>query len=219
MLRPTIMAIRARPRPPSAQGSPISGRLETATDVDFFKVDVTSSSTLFAATDSGRVGDPGYPTRYRRENRKLGLHLVEQRRLRLGVRRSRTAASAELYVRVSGSFATRYDVAVWLIDTNESDTSFDIELRYLGTEPTAAQRNTIRAAADDWEASSPAASRSVSSSTRAGNVRTTIRPPSGTTSTTFGSTSDWSVSTGSAGPWPSPDPARGGSADCRSSAT
>ena len=44
------------------QGSPISGRLETATDVDFFKVTVTSDSILIAATDPGKaeVGDPGY---------------------------------------------------------------------------------------------------------------------------------------------------------------
>ena len=133
------------------QGSPISGRLETATDVDFFKVDVTSSSTLFAATDSGRVGDPGYPTRTVVRIESSGYTSsndddFDSAYVDLGLQ-----ASAELYVRVSGSFAMRYDVAVWLIDTNEPDTSFDIELRYLGTELTAAQRNTIRAAADDWE--------------------------------------------------------------------
>ena len=134
-----------------AQGSPISGQLETATDVDFFKVNVTSSSTLFAATDSGKVGDPGYPTRTVVRIESSGYSSsnnddYDRAYVDLGLQ-----ASAEIYIRVSGSFATRYDVAVWLIDTNEPDTSFDIELRYLGTQPTATQRTIFRAAADEWE--------------------------------------------------------------------
>ena len=133
------------------QGSPISGRLETATDVDFFKVNVTSDSSLRAATDAGTVGDPGYPrgTVVRIESSdytSTNNDAYDEAIVDLGL-----AASAEVYVRVSGSLATRYDVAVWLLEPNESDTSFDIELRYVGTEPTAAQKSTIRAAADVWE--------------------------------------------------------------------
>ena len=133
------------------QGSPISGRLETATDVDFFKVNVTSSGTLFAATDSGKVGDSGYPTgtAVRIESSdytSTNNDSFDAAEVDLGLQ-----ASAEIYVRVSAASATRYDVAVWLTAPNESDTSFDIELRYLGTEPTATQKNAIRAAADVWE--------------------------------------------------------------------
>ena len=139
------------------QGSPISGRLETATDVDFFKVTLTSDSILIAATDPGKaeVGDPGYTagTIVRIEGSDYfssNNDDYDSAQVDLGL-----VASAHIYVRVSGpesgATATRYDVAVWLIDPNESDTSFDIELRYLGTTPTAAQRQIIRAAADEWE--------------------------------------------------------------------
>ena len=133
------------------QGSPISGRLETAADVDFFKVNVTSNRTLLAATDDGKVGESGYPTGTVVRIEALNYFSTnngsyDQAEVYLGLE-----ASAEIYVRVSGASATRYDLAVWLIDTNESDTSFDIELRYLGTEPSAAQRIAIRAAADIWE--------------------------------------------------------------------
>ena len=133
------------------QGSPISGRLETATDVDFFKVSVTSSGTLFAATDSGKVGDSGYPTGTAvriesSDHTSTNNDSFDAAAVHLGL-----DASAEVYVRVSGASATRYDVAVWLTVPSESDTSFDIDLRYLGTEPTATQKNIIRAAADEWE--------------------------------------------------------------------
>ena len=139
------------------QGSPISGRLETATDVDFFKVTVTSDSILIAATDPGKaeVGDPGYTagTIVRIEGSDYfssNNDAYDSAQVDLGL-----VASADIYVRVSGpesgASATRYDVAVWVLDPNESDTSFDIELRYLGTTPTAAQRKIIRAAADEWE--------------------------------------------------------------------
>ena len=140
-----------------AQGSPISGRLETATDVDFFKVTVTSDSILIAATDprKAEVGDPGYTagTIVRIEGSDYfssNNDAYDSAQVDLGL-----VASADIYVRVSGpesgASATRYDVAVWVLDPNESDTSFDIELRYLGTTPTAAQRQIIRAAADEWE--------------------------------------------------------------------
>ena len=133
------------------EGDPMSGRLEMATDIDFFQVTVTSSGTLYAATDPGRVGDPGYAegTEVRIESSGYtspNSDHVDVADVDLG-----PATSTEVYVRVSGGYATRYDLAVWLLDPTESDTSFDIELRYLGTEPTTAQKNIIRTAADTWE--------------------------------------------------------------------
>ena len=133
------------------QGSPISGRLETAADIDFFKVAVTSSGTLYTATDVDKVGAPGYPagTVVRIETSDFTStndDSFDATSVDLGL-----DTSAEAYVRVSGASATRYDLAVWLTASSESDASFDIELRYLGTQPTSAQKNTIRAAADVWE--------------------------------------------------------------------
>ena len=129
-----------------AQGSPISGQLETATDVDFFKVAVASPRTLYTATDEGRLGDPGYPA-----STVVRIETSDYSSSNSDDYDAATVSAGEAYVRVSAASATRYDLAVWLIDTNESDTSFDIELRYLGTRPTAAQRTIFRAAADDWE--------------------------------------------------------------------
>ncbi len=134
-----------------SQGSPIAGRLESAADVDYFKVTVNSTSSLFVATDPGKVGDAGYPrgsvVRFEASN-YLSPNNDSLDAVNVELNADETA---EVYARVSGSLATRYDVAVWVLERTESDTSFDIELRYLGTEPTATQRNTIRGAADVWE--------------------------------------------------------------------
>lgn len=135
-----------------SQGSPIAGRLESPADVDFFKITVTSTSSLFVvATDPGKVGDIGYPresaVRIEASNYiSPNNDSLDMTTLTLG-----PGETAEVYARVSGSLATRYDVAVWLLEQTESDTSFDIELRYLGTEPTATQKDAIRGAADVWE--------------------------------------------------------------------
>ncbi|MCY4376034.1 MAG: hypothetical protein OXC31_19955 [Spirochaetaceae bacterium] len=134
-----------------SQGSPIAGRLESAADVDYFKVTVNSTSSLFVATDPGKVGDAGYPrgsvVRFEASN-YISPNNDSLDAVNVELNADETA---EVYARVSGSLATRYDVAVWVLERTESDTSFDIELRYLGTEPTATQRNTIRGAADVWE--------------------------------------------------------------------
>ncbi len=133
------------------QGSPTSGRLETAADIDFFKVAVTASLDVITATDEGRVGDPGYPasTVVRIEGggyTSTNNDSFDAASVDLG-----GDASAEVYVRVSGASATRYELAVWLLDRDESDMSFDIELRYLNPDTTAAQKAVFRAAADVWE--------------------------------------------------------------------
>ena len=133
------------------RASPVSGRLETTTDIDFFRVTVTSSGILSAAADAGRVGDPGYPAGTVVRIEGLGFTSTNSDSVDVALVDLGLATSAELYVRVSGASATRYEVAVWLTAWTESDASFDIELRYLGTPPTDAQKSAFRAAADIWE--------------------------------------------------------------------
>ena len=134
-------------------GTPISGRLETATDVDYFKLAVSSTSTLVAATDEAKAADRqhvGYrDTIVRIEG--FGYYSSnadshDTAEVTVGV-----PGTYDIFVRVTSAHATYYDLAVWLINPEAPDWSFDIALRYLGTEPTAAQKSTIRAAARVWE--------------------------------------------------------------------
>ena len=127
-------------------GTSISGRLETAADVDYFKVSALSVRRMYAATDSGRIGDPGYDadTAVRIETSSITSTNADDFD-------AEQVSAGVAYVRVWGGSATRYELAVWLLEPNESDTSFDIDLRYLGTQPTAAQKDVFRAAADLWE--------------------------------------------------------------------
>ena len=129
-----------------APGTPVSGRLETAADVDYFKVSVPGERLMVAATDPGRVGDPGYDADTAVRIETAGVASANSDELD-----SEDVRAGMAYVRVSGASATGYDLAVWLLEPTESDTSFDIELRYLGTVPTTAQRNIFRTAADVWE--------------------------------------------------------------------
>lgn len=125
-----------------------TGRLETAADVDYFKIAVTADSKLVAATDPGKVAVSKYP-------RYASATVVTIETATDGAMDTYLASmvvnAGVAYVRVSGSAATWYDLAVWVLEPTETDTSFDIELRYVGTEPTAAQKKEIRAAADVWE--------------------------------------------------------------------
>ena len=134
-----------------AQGSPISGRLETAADVDYFRVTATSDGRLFTATDSGKVGDAGYPAGTVVRIETSTYTSTNDDDYDVADLDLDSALSAEAYVRVSGVSATRYEVAVWFTAPTELDWSYDIDLRFLGTEPTATQRSAIRAAADVWE--------------------------------------------------------------------
>ena len=129
-----------------APGTPVSGRLETAADVDFFKISVPGERLLFAATDPNpsRVGDSGYDA-------DTVVRIAGATRDNSDNVASGVVSSGMAYVRVSGASATHYDLAVWLLEPTESDTSFDIEFRYLGTQPTTAQKSIFRAAADVWE--------------------------------------------------------------------
>lgn len=131
-----------------APGTPVSGRLETAADVDYFKVSVPGERLMFAATDPDpvRVDHPGYDA-----DAAVRIETADVFSANADDLDAAPVSAGMAYVRVSGALATRYDLAVWLLDPIESDTSFDIELRYLGTLPTTAQRNIFRAAADVWE--------------------------------------------------------------------
>ena len=132
------------------QGAPISGRLETADDVDYFKFTVTADGDLYAATDAGRVGDDGYAAGTAVRFEGAGYTSTNNDSFD-AVTLTHVQGSPQVHVRVSGAIATRYDVAVWYTPPSESDASFDIDLSYVGTEPTETQQNVIRAAADVWE--------------------------------------------------------------------
>ena len=134
-------------------GTPISGRLETATDVDFFKVAVSSTSTLIAATDEAKAADWQH-VEYRDTVVRIegfGFYSSNTDSLDTAEVTVGVPGTYDVFVRVTSAHATYYDLAVWLINPEAPDWSFDIALRYLGTEPTAAQKSTIRAAARVWE--------------------------------------------------------------------
>ena len=133
--------------PPAATeltaGTTISGRLETAADVDYFRLTVRTAGTLIAATDPGHADHA--PTAVAVEG-PFGATPPADHYAEVS-----PAAPGTYYVRVTGAAATRYDLAVLLFDPAAADPSFDIDLRFLGTEPTPGQARTIRAAARTWE--------------------------------------------------------------------
>ena len=126
-----------------APGSTISGRLESAADVDYFRLTASSPGTLIAATDPGN--EEFAPTNVSIEGPD-GVTPRADHYAELS-----PAAPGTYYVRVAGDTATRYELAVLLFDQSAADRSFDIELRFLGTGPTPGQARTIRAAASAWE--------------------------------------------------------------------
>ena len=130
-----------------SSGEVISAELDTAEDVDYFRISVTSAVDLHVATDLERVGDPGYDaTAY------VAIETSDYTSPYFSNRHVAAVNPGDAYLKVvADRAATRYDLMVRLIDPHASDTSFDIELRYVGTEPTAAQKNIIRAGADVWE--------------------------------------------------------------------
>ena len=138
---------------------PRSGRLETADDVDDFFVEVNSSALVIAATDRRTAADPnsGYRDSVVRLNGGEGLSKNDDNRDE--VRVSLTTGTIEIYIRVSSDGPTPYDLFVRVLDERDypwisndiADPSFDIELRYVGREPTPAQRQVFRQAAEGWE--------------------------------------------------------------------
>ena len=143
-----------------------SGRLETGDDVDYFKVVVRASGAVIAATDRGQAADPNSEVqetvvRIEHDGQNDGFRLLEvtARHVQGALVTVGDSGPATVYIRVSSDVATPYDLAVWVIDRQAvpwflgdvADPSFDIELRYVGAEPTAAQKAIIRQAADVWE--------------------------------------------------------------------
>ena len=130
-------------------GARLSGRLESAADVDYFKLAVRAAGTLIAATDPGKARDPehgDYGTTVVRIEGPHGVSSAADHYAEVGA-----AVPGTYFIRVAGETATRYDLAVWWFDPAVEDPSFDIDLRFPGTEPTVSQARTIREAADVWE--------------------------------------------------------------------
>ena len=109
-------------------GVVISGTLQTATDVDYFRISVSASATVHVATDRGKFGDPGYQATVVRLETSTYTSPNNDNYDTVRV----TGGPGKVYVRVSGASAARYDLAVWVLDSSTSDSSYDIELHYLG---------------------------------------------------------------------------------------
>ncbi|MCY4375101.1 MAG: hypothetical protein OXC31_15170 [Spirochaetaceae bacterium] len=120
----------------------VSGQLEGTADIDYFGLVVTSTRTVYAATRSRAfevsIETAGYASSS--GTFQDAATIVPGQ-----------GGSAEVYVRVSGAPSVPYQLAVWSIARTEPDPSFDIDLVYVGAEPTAKQRAIIRAAAGVWE--------------------------------------------------------------------
>lgn len=136
-----------------------SGRLETHDDVDYFKVAVTTSGAIIAATDHERAPDATVRIEYDRTSANIvplefGADHVQGTLVNVT-----GSVPATIYIRVSGGAATRYDLAVWVIERRAvpwffgdgPDPTFDIDIRYVGAGPSAAQQAVIRRAAAVWE--------------------------------------------------------------------
>ena len=151
---PRLQATRIEP------GTLTSGRLETATDVDSFYVEVDSSAWVVAATDRGRAARPGSGYRHSvvRLDGGSGFSTNDDNR-DAGRVRLLAADAMRVYIRVSSDRPTPYDLFVWVLEEQDypwlfgdaDDPSFDIELRYLGDEATPTQKAVFRDAAEVWE--------------------------------------------------------------------
>ena len=151
---------------PVAPGVHRTGQLETADDVDYFKVVVPASGAVIAATDPGQADNSGNGVQHTvvriehdgRNGRVTPLQ-IEAGHVHGALVAVSGTAPVDIFIRVSSDVATPYDLAIWVIDRQEVpwffgdavEESFDIELRYVGIQPTAARKAIIRDAADVWE--------------------------------------------------------------------
>ena len=128
----------------AAPGTPVSGELESAADVDYFKVAVAADSVqVVAAVEVATAATP-----------QVTLEDVAGEGSARGAAASGSLPTPRpdyVYIRVTGE-ASSYALVVWLVAAAppEGD-GFDIELQYLGTEPSAAQKGALAAAARYWE--------------------------------------------------------------------
>ena len=127
-------------------GAPIAGRLEHAGEVDYFRIAVEEADVrIIAATDEAAAGRPA-------------VHIED---LETEVSNDGHLAWADLpsprpdyvHIRVTASRPLEYTLVVTLITAGDPGAAegFDIELRYLGAEPTAAQKLVFESAARFWE--------------------------------------------------------------------
>ena len=128
------------------QGSPLAGEFRTDSDVDYFKV---SGHDRALPLREHRSGQPPSRADHRQRPRPT-RRLVEPRS---GPTRERSR-SGTYYVKVEPDAAAApvgagYDLAVWLF--GQENETFDIQLRYLGTAPTDAQKRVFEEAASFWE--------------------------------------------------------------------
>ena len=126
--------------------TPLSGRLETAGDVDYFKVAVSAGSVRIMAAVAAATGPAPMVTieDLREDSSNAGAVAWSD----LPAPRPR-----HVYLKVTGRRAASYRLAVWLVTPNEPSVGdeLNLELRYLGTQPSAAQKAKLAAAARFWE--------------------------------------------------------------------
>ena len=139
---------------PMEPAVPVTGRLETAADVDYFRVAVGAAGVrVVAATDSQvtAVRIEGLVAASTNADHLDWGDLPSPRPEHVHVRVSGAEPSG---AQPSGAQPVSYELAVWVVTAPEpgSADGFDIELRYLGTEPSAAQQEAVAAAARFWEA-------------------------------------------------------------------
>ena len=128
-------------------GEPMTGRLERADDVDYFRVAVDEDSVrIIAATDDAAAERPvvrieDLDTEATNDGHVAWANLPSPR-------------PEYVHIRVTGNRPIDYTLAVSLVAAGDpaAGDGFDIELRYLGAEPTAAQKLAFESAARFWEA-------------------------------------------------------------------
>ncbi len=128
------------------QGAPQSGSFESADDVDFFAVEVAAESHLYVSTDQGAahhaqttvsVQGPGGEWSDGDQDVLVPDAVPGTYHIKVEPATGEPGADAG------------YDLAVWTI--GPANDSFDIQLRYVGIPPTAAQKHVFEQAAAFWE--------------------------------------------------------------------
>ena len=133
-------------------GAPQSGTFESAEDVDYFQVEVTTESYLYVSIDQGKPQKEYTQISIRAEGHATWSEPDDHQSVR-------DPDPGTYYIRVEPrggagdeeqTTDTDYDLAVWLLG-QENDT-FDIQLRYVGdVMPTDSQREVFRQAAQFWQ--------------------------------------------------------------------
>ena len=128
------------------QGSPLAGEFETDSDVDYFKVEVTTETLLYVSTDQGNPRHAPTIVSVEGPHGAWSSHAQDQL--------VNDLVPGTYYIKVGPDSAAStpgegYDLAVWLF--GEENETFDIQLRFLGTAPTDAQKRVFEEAASFWE--------------------------------------------------------------------